>query len=563
MATGMQTGRRPTGAAPARTGTAPAKGPGGGLGNVMQKWNDLDGKVKTIVIVSIAVLVCVGIGFNLYAGANKMVQLYPTTVSSADVQAMQTKLAQMGIKHEVAEGGTNILVLPKDKSRTIMVLASQGLPSRPLVVTPAGGKEEGGLTPPTGDEKERKYLQQQTGDLVVTIRQIEGVADAYLKIVPKPKNAWQEEKGQSTASVLLRLSPGAKLNKGQINGIVSLIAYSIEGLDPKNIKVMDTTGKILNGDMDSEGTVASGEGGYTDKQLEQKKAEEVRLQGKVKESLSKIFGGMDDKYDVQVSVEMDNSQKEVNTESYGGPGNTDGRISTGEQVEKETYKDGGSDSGSKTNGAATMSSGGGEKGSNYIKLKTVKKYQVDSVKTKKIMLTPEIKKISCSVAVDGVKDPAMIEKIKNITETAIGFNSSRGDQVAVESMAFIRNAAMSPSGVSIGEGDSLTPVAQNQNTAMAPWMWSVVAVPVVLLLVVIALFYVKQQNVQKEKQRLVLTAGPGATVSDISDLLADKEGKVTTPPATKVNTTEQLEALAKEKPTKVAELLKSTWLSER
>jgi len=561
MATGMQTGRRPTGAAPARTGTAPAKGPGGGLGNIMQKWNDLDGKMKTIIIVSVAVLVCVGIGFNLYSSSNKMIPLYSTTVSTADVQAMQTKLSQMGVKHEVAEGGTNIMVLPKDKSRTIMLLASQGLPSRPLVVTPAGGKEEGGLTPPTGDEKERKYLQQQTGDLVVTIRQIEGVSDAYLKIVPKPKSAWGEEKGQATASVLLRLAPGAKLSQGQINGIVHLIAYSIEGLDPANIKVMDTTGKILNDKLGNEGTMTADGGAFTTKEMEAKKAEESRLQGKVKESLSKIFGGMEDKFDVQVSVEMDNTQKEINTETFGDPTNSDGRTATGEQVEKETYKDGG-ESGSKSSGAATMSSGSGGT-SNYIKVKTVKKYQVNSVKKKIVALTPEIKKISCSVAVDGIKDPATIAKIKNITENAIGANPNRGDSVVVESMAFIRTGSMAPSGVDMTGFETVPASGNGQSTAMAPWMWSVVAVPVVLLLVIIALFYIKQQNVQKEKQRLVLTAGPGATVSDISDLLADKEGKVTTPPATKVNTTEQLEALAKEKPTKVAELLKSTWLSER
>jgi flagellar M-ring protein FliF len=289
----MQTGRRPTGAAPARTGTAPAKGPGG-LGNIMQKWNDLDGKMKMIIIVSFALVVCVGIGFSLYSSSNKMVPLYSTNVSSADIQAMQTKLSQMGVKHEVAEGGINIMVLPKDKSRTIMLLASQGLPSRPLAVTSAGGKDDaGGLAPPTGDEKERKYLQQQTGDLVVTIRQIEGVSDAYLKIVPKPKGSWGEETGSATASVLLRLTPGARLSQPQINGIVSLIAYSIEGLDPKNIKVMDTTGKVLNDSLGNEGTMASDGGNFTTKEIEEKKAQENILKGKVKEQLSKIFGGME------------------------------------------------------------------------------------------------------------------------------------------------------------------------------------------------------------------------------------------------------------------------------
>jgi flagellar M-ring protein FliF len=305
--------------------------------------------------------------------------------------------------------------------------------------------------------------------------------------------------------------------------------------------------------------MASDGGNFTTKEIEEKKAQENILKGKVKEQLSKIFGGMDDKYDVQVSVEMDNSQKETVSEINGDPSSSEGRVATGEQIEKETYKD--SSDSPKGSGSTTMSNGSGG-GGTYIKVKSVKKYETDKRKTKTVQLTPTIKKISCSVTVDGIKDPAIIAKIKTLTENAIGINPGRGDSVAVESVPFYRTGSMAPPGVDMSGFEQGTPVG-GQNTAMAPWMWSVLAVPVILLLVILALFYVKQQNVQKEKQRLVLTAGPGATVSDISDLLADKEGKVTTPPATKVNTTEQLEALAKEKPTKVAELLKSTWLSER
>jgi hypothetical protein len=56
------------------------------------------------------------------------------------------------------------------------------------------------------------------------------------------------------------------------------------------------------------------------------------------------------------------------------------------------------------------------------------------------------------------------------------------------------------------------------------------------------------------------------TATSITDHFTEKSGKTnapaTTSGATQVNTTDELEKLVKERPTKVAEMLKSTWLSQ-
>ena len=46
-------------------------------------------------------------------------------------------------------------------------------------------------------------------------------------------------------------------------------------------------------------------------------------------------------------------------------------------------------------------------------------------------------------------------------------------------------------------------------------------------------------------------------------MTSTKNGTSTLPTETKVNTSETLEKLAKNQPTKVAELLKSTWLVDK
>lgn len=561
MATGMQTGRG-TRASALRTGTAPKPAGGGGIGGLKAKWEGMESKHKTIIIIVAAVLLVAAVSINFVASSNKPVPLYSTNLTTSDTQKIQTTLSQLGIPHEVAEGGTSVLVPPKYRRKAILLLAAKGIPSRPVQTT--GGEKDGGITPPTRDEKERQALQELSGDLVETIRQIDGVADAYIKIVPQPAEVWGgENKTTATASIMLKLVPGAVLDKNQITGIVNMVAFSVQGLQPENIKVVDTTGHILNDKLGDGGmNVAGGDGKFTTAQLEEKKAIEDRLQRKVSSSLMKMMGSPD-RFDVQVSVDMDFSQKEVSKEVFGGPANVDGVVESARQEDIETYT---SDPGKESEGGAETMSAGGEK-SNYIKKKIVVRKNVNKITARTVDVSPRVKNISCAVTVDGIKDPKVIAKIQSVAEHAIGAEPARGDKVAVESVPFIRTGAIGVGGGGMSafpiNGNEAFPTNTGAQKSIPNWVWPLLAVPVLLLVLMMALFYIKQKSVQKEKQRLVLTTGPGATVSDISDLLADKEGKLTPPAATKVNTTDQLEKLAKEKPTKVAELLKSTWLADQ
>ena len=561
MATGMQTGRR-TGAH-LRTGVNQAQGGGaGGVGGILQKWNALEPKTKTIIIVVGVILIAGLIGLNAYSNSNKFVPLYSSQLTSSDAQTISTELSQMGMPYEMGEGGTSILIHPSYKRRALLILASKGLPSRSIITT-NGSQEEGGFAPPTREEKQRKHLLQLTGDLTETIRQISGIADAYIKIVPKPKDAWGgESKATASASIMLKMVPGAKLNKKQIRGIVHMVAYSVDGLQPENIKIVDTTGKILNDVIGDGSEMTADEGkGFTTKEILETRAVEDNIKKKLQTSLDDMLGK--GRSVVQVSVEMDFAQRESNSTRYGGPSNVDGVTVAGEQTEKESYK---SDPGStKSGGAETMSSGSGGEKSNYIKVKKIVRKKVDVIKHRKVDTSHKIKKISCGVMLNGITDPKQIASINAFVKETVGYTPSRGDTVAVKSFPFSNTALLQGM-----NNQPAMPVPADGSFAsdraaapMPPWAWAVVAVPVLLIILLVALFYMKQKNVQKEKQRLVLTTGPGATVSDISDLLSDKEGKVTPPAATKVNTTDQLEKLAKEKPTKVAELLKSTWMADQ
>ena len=49
-----------------------------------------------------------------------------------------------------------------------------------------------------------------------------------------------------TASVLLALKPGVKLETNQVDSVTRLVAGSVENLDPAEVTVTDSTGRLLS-----------------------------------------------------------------------------------------------------------------------------------------------------------------------------------------------------------------------------------------------------------------------------------------------------------------------------
>ncbi|MDQ7822976.1 MAG: flagellar basal-body MS-ring/collar protein FliF [Candidatus Eremiobacteraeota bacterium] len=550
MATGIQTGLK-TGSAPLPTGARPG-GPGGSpLQKAMDILNKLTPQQKIIGIVAIVLIVVGVISFSVYSKASAFVPLYETKLSPTDVKQITMKLTEMGIDYSVAEGGVEILVPPGIRNKAKMQLASYGLPLRPLK-TP----EEGGMTPKTAADKEYDRQMTLEADLTESIRQIEGVADSYVKIVKPNKDYFGDENKQTTAAVMVRLQPGARLTTSQIKGIVHLVAFSVEGLDPKNVKVVDTKGFILNENP----TIAGNDSDpavMTSQQQDKKVAFEQTLQRKVQGLLDDTLGP--NKAKVVVNATLDFSSSETETYKVGGPGNTSGVVKEKEKIDTELFT---SSPGDKATGGTQMAfkgtTGGGD-GANYKKVDKTVIYKADQVKKRTVTPPGRVERITASVMVDNLK-PEQVAKIQQVVKDAIGIDDARGDSVTVASLPF--NHAIFDD---IRQEMMARPVAASKapspvNAAYLPYITGGF---MVLLLIPVLVYMLRQRSVQVEKSKLILATGPGATASDISDLISDKVGRSTAPPDTKINTTEQLEKLAKEKPTKVAELLKSTWLAEK
>ena len=546
MATGIQTGMR-TGSRLA-TGRGPAAGPGGGgpLGKVGELWGKMSPKVKILLFVVIGLVVTGGLTYTVISASNKPVDLYPTKMTATDVNEVSKKLTELGIQHQVAVTGDTITIHPGDRNRAQIELSKYGLP-RHEVMTKAPDAGMG-----TQTESQQRAMGQRIleGQITETLRQFDGVADAYVKLAIPEMTYFKDDQRSVTAMVMLKLQPGIKMNRNQISAVMHLVAASVPDLKPENVQIVDKEGTDLtamvpNGEDGALGAVTP---------AEMKDKDESDKQQKVQAALDRVLGP--NRSVATVNVEFDYSQTET-TRKVMGP-----TVEVGSQRVTEEYNRNSGGSGS-DNGAQMSANPGSGNNGGYKNEKIATKREASETVAKVVDRAPRIKRITCSVAVDNIPEDKRA-MIAGLVRDTVGLDESRGDSCTVISMPFMggKTAFLEEATSNMG-GDGGYAPPKAGGAAIDPKMVALMMFfPAMILLAVVAVFLLKQHKVQVDKSAPLLGATGGATASDISDLLNEKSGKTTAMGETRVNTTEQLEKLAKERPTKVAEMLKSTWLSQ-
>jgi len=86
------------------------------------------------------------------------------------------------------------------------------------------------------------------GELERTIKQFDEVDLVRVHLVVPQPSVFVSKDNQTTASasVALKLKPGAALSPEQVKAIVLLVANSVEGLKPQDVTVVDMAGNLLS-----------------------------------------------------------------------------------------------------------------------------------------------------------------------------------------------------------------------------------------------------------------------------------------------------------------------------
>lgn len=270
------------------------------------------GRLNRWQIITLVMVAIIGILIMVFFLAKPrradMVFLY-TDLSVTDAADIAESLKEMRISYELSRGGTAVSVPSKDLYEARMNLAREGLPRDSTVGFEIFDKTAFGATDFTQKMNYRRALQ---GELTRTILQLKEVEAARVHIaIPEPELYTDREK-PSSASVLVKLRKGAFLTRGQVEGIVRLVASSVEGLSANNITIIDVEGNTLfAGDGGSQGSSASL---LTMSQLEAKRLYEKDLEKSIETMLAQVLGPR--KVVVRVNADIDFDQKEQNREVF-------------------------------------------------------------------------------------------------------------------------------------------------------------------------------------------------------------------------------------------------------
>ncbi len=284
------------------------------------------------------------------------------------------------------------------------------------------------------------YQRALQGELARTISEFPQVERARVHLVLPAKSLFIEEQAEPTASVVLKLKEGEKLNDKQVKGVLNLVVMSVEGLKPSAVTITDMRGQVLyQPEDDALGLNIS------NSQLEYKAGLETKIEQRIQRLLMPIVGP--DKVIAKVNAELDFRQRTIKTEAY----DPDGQVARSEQTSEEN-----------TRGTANVDGGVPEanfRGDGFTGTATTQdstretrttNYEINKEEQQIIVPVGELKRLSVAVVVDGTyeknaetgemtyvpRSEAEMQRIRDLVRSAVGYDEVRGDSLEVSNMTF-------------------------------------------------------------------------------------------------------------------------------
>ncbi|MBN1193129.1 MAG: flagellar M-ring protein FliF, partial [Coriobacteriia bacterium] len=385
-------------------------------------WGTLSNTQRFVTAVFMAASLALLLVVSVVATRPKMEVLF-SGLESNDAGTIVSKLQEKNIPYELTNGGSVVKVPEKDVHEMRLLMATEGLPQGGTVGFEIFDKSSFGLTSFTQRVSYQRALQ---GELSRTIGQLDLVDTARVHLTIPEKKLFDRSNSRSTASVVLKLRAGSDLGSEQVAGIVHLVSAAVEGLDSKNVSVVDTAGNVLSEPTDD---ATGADPRLSASQLALRRGYEQQAQKDLQSMLERVLGP--NKAVVRVSAKMNFDRTETDSEIY-QPGGAGRGILASEEATQESY---GSGPGGTPSGVPT-----GAKGNGYTRVETNSKYQVSKT-TEHVVRSPGyVEQVSVAVMLDQKVDAAKIPAVRNAVQAAVGADPTRGDKVIVESVPFDNSA---------------------------------------------------------------------------------------------------------------------------
>jgi flagellar M-ring protein FliF len=426
---------------------------------------EIPGLKQVGLLVGVAAAVAVAIWLVLWSQGQNYSVLYGQLSERESGQVMDA-LTAAGIEYKLSPSGA--VSVPESKVQEARIrLASQGLPQSDSMGIEMIQKESALGT--SSMMETARYQSVLETELARTIVKVQGVESARVHLaLPKP-SVFLRDAHKATASVMLQLYPGRRLEPGQVAAIVHLVASSVPELAASDVTLVDQAGSLLNSPDESAEAAAS------TRQLEYTRKLEEGYQRRIIELLEPMVGA--GRVRATVTADLDFTVTEETRENY-DPQKTAVRS---EQTSNETRKGGdgvegipgalsnqppgtsgapviaGATPTPGTPAAAAAAAAAANSGPSSSAQRSTRNFEVDRTLSYVKQPVGNLKRLSVGVVLDdwqkvdadgkATTAPMSDTDVKRFTQLireSIGLKEDRGDQLNVLNQAFKTNAPIAP-----------------------------------------------------------------------------------------------------------------------
>ncbi|MFI4914590.1 MAG: flagellar basal-body MS-ring/collar protein FliF [Steroidobacterales bacterium] len=543
-----------------------------------------------LLLLGVAAAVAVGVTVVLWWKGPSWSLLYGN-LSDADASGVVQALQTSGIEYKVDNGSGAIMVPAERVHDARLRLASQGLPTGKT-----GGFDMINKDPGFGVSQfmeTARYQYALEGELARTISSLQSVEAARVHLALTQQSAFVHDRRPATASVLLQLRAGHRIENEQVQAIVHLVASSIPELDSDQVTVVDQQGHLLSSPKNSEAAA-------TAEQFEAAHRIEETYVRNIEGLLAPLVG--DGRVRAQVTVDLDPGASEEAHEQY----KPDSAVVRSEQTSEEMSRTGAAGAGgvpgalsnqppvggtavpagntakvatpasagtpantaaAAAAASATAASGATTAPDNTSKQST-RNYEIDRTVSYTRQPAGRVKRVTVAVLVDNVRkvaaggkvtqqplSAAQLDDITRLVKNAVGYDQARGDSVNVVNAAFLEQSeeVLKPEVVPMWQRPGVRDVARLALGA--------------LILVALALFVLRPLVNNLASHALVAhspgSAAAGAGVAQPTYI--EERAAASGPPAASLAYEQQIvqaRSLVSQDPKRVAQVVK-TWVGEQ
>lgn len=243
-------------------------------------WHNLE-KPKRIKLIVGSIILVFGITSLILFVTRTKYDILFSGLTPKEAGAVTKVLDEMNIKWKDEQNGTTILVPQSMKSRARMELATEGIPKGRYSQEDALNDSSWTMT--EYDKKQRANYGR-ANDLAMDIEKIEGVEEASVFLnIPENTSYVLNNNEEPSASVFITLSGNKSLSTEQVLGIQDHVSKAI-GIDPKNVSVVDDTGRVLTVTNENQ------ESFNLTEQLNLQQGLQERINKSIKSFLESVFG---------------------------------------------------------------------------------------------------------------------------------------------------------------------------------------------------------------------------------------------------------------------------------